>query len=97
MRASALLALLPLAAAAPSIKRDAPAPVLTPRGATVIEGKYIVKLRDDVDGSVDTIMSAISSTADHVYNNSKFTGFAASLTKEELKKLRENPRVRMEI
>lgn len=92
MRASALLALLPLAMAAPA-KRASPAPVLVPRGAQVIDGKYIVKMKSEAKiAAVDTAINAIAADADHTYNQS-FHGFAASLTPEELEKLKNDPNV----
>ena len=47
MRSATLLALLPLAMAAPSMKRDSPAPLIAPRGAQLVEGKYIIKMKSD--------------------------------------------------
>ncbi|KAL7626040.1 hypothetical protein AAE478_002810 [Parahypoxylon ruwenzoriense] len=90
MHTATLLTLLPLALAAPS-KRDAPAPVLKPRGAQVIEGKYIVKMKADAKPeSVQTSIQAVSSDADFVYNSNKFKGFAGSLSAEELEALQNN-------
>ncbi|XWW96256.1 hypothetical protein V2A60_004229 [Cordyceps javanica] len=92
MRSSTLLALLPLAFAAPAT-RSGSAPVLVPRGAKVIEGKYIVKMKDNVDaGARVSMISSIAADADHTYSSS-FHGFSASLTPEELEKLKNDPSV----
>lgn len=87
--------LLPLALAAPS-RRPSPAPLIKPRGAQLVDGKYIIKLKHDVkDGALSNVMSALSSTADHVYNSGMFSGFAAALTAGELEVLRDNDNVRL--
>uniref|UniRef100_A0A0B7K6I1 Peptidase S8/S53 domain-containing protein n=1 Tax=Bionectria ochroleuca TaxID=29856 RepID=A0A0B7K6I1_BIOOC len=97
MRASTLLALMPLAMAAPSSvrQRDSPAPLILPRGADAIPGKYIVKLVPQKQSSSFSISSAISSikaNADYTYGT-HFHGFAASLEDDELDNLRNNPDV----
>ena len=92
MRASTLLAILPLACAAPS-KRASPAPVLVPRNAQVIEGKYIVKFKCDAKSdAVSAAVSSITADADYTYSHS-FHCFAASLSKAEVEKLQNNPQV----
>lgn len=91
MRSSTLIALLPFAFAAPAA-RSGPAPVLVPRGAKVIEGKYIVKMKDNVSAEARiSAISSISAKADHTYTS--FNGFSASLTSEELQKLKNDPSV----
>ncbi|KAI1844127.1 hypothetical protein JX265_013768 [Neoarthrinium moseri] len=90
MRTAAVLSVLPLALAAPS-KRAQPAPLLKPRGGQLVDGKYIIKLKHDAqDGALGMAMKTLSSDADHVYNSGKFTGFASSLTAEELDALRND-------
>ncbi|KND91783.1 Cuticle-degrading protease [Tolypocladium ophioglossoides CBS 100239] len=92
MRAATLLALLPLAIAAPS-KRASPAPVIVLRNAQLVEGKFIIKMKDQVKTtSVSTAVEGIAANADYTYSHS-FNGFAASLSPEELEKLRGNPDV----
>lgn len=95
MKVSALLALLPLlpvAVAAPT-KRASPAPVLVPRGARLVEGKYIIKMKGDSNiQSVNAAISSIRASADHTYSHS-FNGFAASLSPKELEQLRQDPSV----
>lgn len=92
MKVSTLLALLPLAMAAPS-KRSFPAPVLVPRDAQLVEGKYIIKMKTNAGGaSVNSAISSIAADADHTYTHS-FHGFAAALTPQELEKLRSDPNV----
>lgn len=63
MKLSLLFAILPAVLAAPAVKRDEPAPLLTPRGASqLINGKYIVKFKDGMSiASVDKTVSALSS------------------------------------
>ncbi|KFH40949.1 Cuticle-degrading protease-like protein [Hapsidospora chrysogenum ATCC 11550] len=94
MRAATLLALVPLALAAPSaVKRDAPAPVLAPRDAKLVPGKYIVKFKkDSVSTAVSSAIQSIAASADYTYAK-HFNGFAASLTDAEIKKLRDDPNV----
>ncbi|KPM34788.1 Cuticle-degrading protease [Neonectria ditissima] len=92
MRTATLLALLPLALAAPS-RRAEPAPVLRPRGVKLVDGKYIVKMKSGVNtASVSTAVSSIQADADYTYSSS-FDGFAASLSGSELEKLRNDPNV----
>ncbi|KAI1344276.1 subtilisin-like protease PR1K [Xylariaceae sp. FL0016] len=91
--AAAALAVLPLALAAPQ-KRSTPAPLIKPRGAGVIEGKYIVKMKDGVQSeSVQASIASVSSSHDYQYSSSKFTGFAGSLTDEELESLQNDANV----
>ncbi|OTB02284.1 hypothetical protein M426DRAFT_24907 [Hypoxylon sp. CI-4A] len=90
MRTTTALALLPLALAAPS-KRATPAPVIRPRGAQLVDGKYIVKMKAGAKAeSVQASIQSVASDADFVYNNNKFQGFASSLTAEELEALQGN-------
>ncbi|KAI1828383.1 subtilisin-like protease PR1K [Xylaria intraflava] len=92
MRSAAVLATIPLALAAPSAKRASPAPLLTPRNAEVIQGKYIVKLKTGSD-SLEAHTNLISSKTDHTYSAGTFSGFAASLTAEEIETLQNMPDV----
>ncbi|KAG5952886.1 hypothetical protein E4U53_007646 [Claviceps sorghi] len=78
--------------AAPS-KRASPAPLLVPRGSQPVAGKYIVKMKSGSSiQSVDSAISSIKAHADHTYTQS-FYGFSASLSPEDLEKLRKNPGV----
>lgn len=93
MRAATLLALLPMAMAAPQAKRASPAPLLVPRNAELIEGKYIVKMKDGlVAATVNGLVSTLSSAADYTYSR-KFNGFAGSLSDKEIDDLRADPNV----
>lgn len=94
MRSSTLLALLPLAMAAPSTtKRSSLAPLITPRGAELVEGKYIVRMnKDSISTAVSSAISSIAASADYTYVKS-FSGFAASLSEKELEALRNDPNV----
>lgn len=92
MRLQTLLAILPVAFAAPALKRDEPAPLIIPRDAdALIADKYIVKLKDG-PSILDDAMSALSIDAKHVYSN-VFNGFAATLDKKALENLRNHPDV----
>ncbi|KAL6868834.1 hypothetical protein ACO1O0_000156 [Amphichorda felina] len=91
MRAATLLALIPMAAGLPSVQRQAP--VLVPRGGNQIDGKYIVRMKNNaMSTAVDSAISSITAKADYTYSRG-FSGFAASLTPEELEKLKSNPNV----
>lgn len=94
MKASTLLALVPMAMAAPSTtKRDAPASVVVPRNAQLVEDHYIVRFKKDtVSTAVSSAISSIAADADYTYAKA-FSGFAATLTAEELESLRNNAAV----
>lgn len=95
MRPTAVLTVLPLALAAPNaVKRDTPAPLLEARAdASVIPGKYIVKLREGSSiASVESAMSILSVPADVVYEN-VFNGFAGALSAKDLEMIRNHPEV----
>lgn len=96
MHAATILSLLTLAAAAPS-RRAESAPLIKPRGARLIEGRYIVKLKGDVQAaSVHSAMHGRPANPDHVYNMGRFNGFASGLTAEQLEALRNDPSVSCE-
>ncbi|TDZ13347.1 Cuticle-degrading protease [Colletotrichum spinosum] len=95
MHAATLLALLlPLAQAAPS-RRAQPAPLIRPRGASLIENKYIVRLKPGAEtGALETAMSVFAADADHVYNfGSALRGFASTLNASEVERLQNDPDV----
>ncbi|KAI1199055.1 proteinase T-like protein [Nemania serpens] len=95
MRFSVLLALMPLVLAAPS-KRSSPAPLHIPRstGHNLIEGKYIVKLYDNVaTDSLHRTMTTTAAEADHIYDVPGFKGFASALTAQEVENLKDHPDV----
>ncbi|KAI0470218.1 proteinase T-like protein [Xylaria cf. heliscus] len=95
MRSATLLALVPLALAAPS-KRASPAPLHIPRstGNNLVEGKYIVKLYDNAaTDSLRTTMTTTAAEPDHVYDVPGFKGFASALTAEEVESLQNHPDV----
>lgn len=92
MRASTLLSLVPMVAAAPSALTRR-APVVVPRGGTHIEGKYIIRMKSDaISTAAESAISSISADADYTYKRG-FSGFAASLTPQELENLRDNQSV----
>ncbi|KAK3358736.1 alkaline protease-like protein [Lasiosphaeria hispida] len=75
-----LAALLPLALAAPA-PIDARAPIIAPRGAEIIPGKYIVKLKDGAsDAALNNAIGKVTTAkVDHVYKSGKFRGFASKI------------------
>ncbi|KAI1811322.1 peptidase S8/S53 domain-containing protein [Poronia punctata] len=90
MRSAAILAALPLVLAAPS-KRASPAPLVKPRNAEIIDGKYIVKMKSTIGvQALESHKSLISAKADYTYKSHKFVGFAASLTADEVEKLQNS-------
>ncbi|KAJ6438959.1 Cuticle-degrading protease [Purpureocillium lavendulum] len=95
---SLLLAILPLALAAPApvvvkAKRSEPAPLLTPRGSTVIPDKYIVKFKQDSALSLlDDALNMITGDADRVYRDA-FRGFTSTLNETMLSSFRDLPEV----
>ncbi|KAK1777045.1 peptidase S8/S53 domain-containing protein [Copromyces sp. CBS 386.78] len=93
MKLSAVLALLPLAMAAPSAPIDKRAPILEARAGTkVVPGKYIVKLRDGAsDDVLDKAVKKLGK-ADHVYKHA-FRGFAGRIDDKTLDEIRSIPDV----
>ena len=94
---STLLALLPLALAAPAPAGplDRRAPIISPRGVEIIPGKYIVKLKEGSDNTAleKAIALLTKATAKYVYSNDKFKGFASDLDDLTLDILRSLPQV----
>ncbi|KAK8141349.1 subtilisin-like serine protease [Beauveria asiatica] len=87
MRLSIIAAALPLAIAAPVVE---PAPLIEARGQT-IAGNYIVKLKDTATMSIMDAASKVSKPK-FVYTD-VFPGYAASLSPEEVERLRHDPNV----
>ncbi|KAI0546232.1 subtilisin-like protease PR1K [Xylaria curta] len=93
MRSAVIFAALPLALAAPS-KRSSPAPLLKPRNGDVIEGKYIVKMKSNSGVHIlEAHKNMVASNVDYTYNSNQFTGFATSMTTEEVEALQNMPDV----
>lgn len=93
MRSSILFSLLPLAFAAPA-RRAEPAPLLRPRGVELIEGKFLVKMKDEVSvATMDEAMSVFEGEADHVWNVPGFKGFASALDDAAIATLQAHPDV----
>jgi hypothetical protein len=93
MKTATLLALLPMAMAAPS-KRSSPAPVIAPRGARLVDSQYIVRFKPNtISTAVESAISSIAADADYTYSTG-FNGFAATLTPKELEGLQNDPMVR---
>ncbi|KAL2152769.1 hypothetical protein VTH82DRAFT_5954 [Thermothelomyces myriococcoides] len=91
---AALLALLPVALAAPAGEvLDKRAPLLAARSGQHIPGKYIIKLRENAaDDILEKAIGKLRSKADHVYRG-KFKGFAAHVDEDILDALRLLPEV----
>lgn len=85
MRTTALIAALPLAAAAPAQR----APLLASESAEIIDGSYIVKLKSSE--GFNAAVSSLVANADSVFPN--LSSFAATLTEEEVETLRSDPSV----
>lgn len=93
MRTTAALAILPLAALAASNKRAQPAPLIKPRGVTLVDGKYIIKFKGEVKTeSLFSTMASFFGDPDHMYTG-KFHGFASSLTESEVEALQNDDNV----
>ncbi|KAK3934608.1 cuticle-degrading protease [Diplogelasinospora grovesii] len=96
MLVTSLLCLLPLALAAPA---PAPAveqraPIIQPRGAQLIPGKYIVKMKDGAsEASLTTAMGKLGRKANHVYKAGAFKSFASAIDDAILKKIQSLPDV----
>lgn len=92
-----LFSLLPLAIAAPAPSGpvDRRAPIIQPRGAEVISGKYIVKLKDGAsEAALDSAIKKVHrAKPDHVYKASRFKGFAGSIEDDELQAIQDLPEV----
>ncbi|KAF2690016.1 subtilisin-like serine protease-like protein PR1A [Lentithecium fluviatile CBS 122367] len=85
MRFEVLLALLPVAIAAP---------VLTPRAGTVVPNKYIVKFKDsEISTAVESALSLLPKAPAHIYGFGKFKGFAAEFDESVLKLIKALPSV----
>jgi len=86
MRFEVLLALLPVAIAAP---------LITPRAGTVIKDRYIVKFKDSdvATAAVESALSMLPKAPAHVYNIGKFKGFAAEFDAAILAKIQALPNV----
>ena len=98
--ATTLLATLPLGSLAASIPGAVPqtrlAPVIEARGADIIPGQYIVKLKK---GASDDVLRAAlakiggTTKAKHVYKAAGFRGFASKLDDKTLETIQKIPEV----
>lgn len=97
MHALTLVALLPLAIAAPTSEPVAlqRAPIIEPRGVELVPDKYIVKVRDGAsDAKIDAILGKLGSDkANHVYKGNGFKGFASKMTAAALEAVQSDPEV----
>ncbi|KAJ9165267.1 Subtilisin-like protein [Coniochaeta hoffmannii] len=96
MHALAFLALLPLALGAPApAPEPVAAPIISPRGATVIPGQYIVKVKEGIASDiVEAIVSKLGSTKpNHVFKGDGFRGFASKLDSKLLDLVSKLPEV----
>lgn len=87
MKLSVLLALLPLALAAP-------APMIVPRAGSPIPGRYIVKMKNEnLQNLIDTALKLLKQDPAHVYGFGKFGGFAADMADDIVELIRNLPGV----
>ncbi|KAF2130371.1 oryzin precursor [Dothidotthia symphoricarpi CBS 119687] len=87
MQLSLLLALLPLALAAP-------APIIVPRAGSPIPGKYIVKLENkNLQSLIDAALKHLVKKPDHVYTFGNFGGFAGEMADDIVELIRNLPGV----
>ena len=98
MKSSLILALLPLAFAGPTTlrRRQELAPLHRDSNAKLIEGQYIVVMKDEGDGvsMTDRITSLdLGVTADFIYDSERFRGFSSKLNDTTLSALRNEPAV----
>jgi hypothetical protein len=89
MKLSVLLALLPLALAAP-------APIILPRAGSPIPGRYIVKLQNqDLENLINTALKLLRKDPAHTYKFGGFGGFAADMADDIVELIRNLPGVRI--
>ncbi|KAK5659830.1 hypothetical protein OQA88_13293 [Cercophora sp. LCS_1] len=97
MKSATILALLPLALAAPAPGPiDRRAPIIQPRGADIIPGKYIVKLKDGAsDAALSNAIGKIKKgKPQYVYKGAgKFKGFAGAIQDADLSEIQALPDV----
>jgi subtilisin family serine protease len=87
MKLSVLLALLPLALAAP-------APMIVPRAGSPIPGRYIVKCKNEkLQQFIDTALKLLKQDPAHVYQFGNFGGFAADMADDIVDLIRNLPGV----
>lgn len=93
MHVLSVLSLASLAMAAPSVtKRGEPAALLTPpksANAKIIPNEYIIKMKETAKVSI----ASTKYKAARTYTSGGFKGFAATLSKEQLKEIRDDPNV----
>jgi hypothetical protein len=88
MKLSVLLALLPLALAAP-------APMIVPRAGSPIPGRYIVKMQNqNFQELIDAALKLLRKDPAHVYGFGGFGGFAADMADDIVDLIRNLPGVR---
>jgi len=87
MQLSVLLALLPLALAAP-------APMIVPRAGAPIPGRYIVKMKNEnMQQMVNSALKLLRKDPLHTYGFAGFGGFAADMQDDIVKLIRNLPGV----
>ncbi|KAI1267272.1 subtilisin-like protease PR1K [Xylariaceae sp. FL1019] len=93
MRPSTILAALPLALAAPS-RRSEPAPLFTVPESVAVKDSYIVQMNRHMEiDEMEELISLIAGDVSHTYSMELFSGFAASMTTNEVEALRSHPDV----
>lgn len=100
MRLSALLTILPLAAAGPTPKRSEPAPLLIPRGVaaeSLVADQYVVKFKEGSPlAAVEEAMKLLPTEASDIFSE-VFNGFAGHLDSATLELIRGHPDVSQSI
>lgn len=87
MQLSVLLALLPLALAAP-------APMIIPRAGSPIPGRYIVKMKNEnLQNLINTALAILQKDPVHTYGFGNFGGFAADMADDIVDLIRNLPGV----
>ncbi|KAF2657881.1 elastase-like serine protease [Lophiostoma macrostomum CBS 122681] len=70
------------------------APLLTPRAAQLIPGKYIVKMKADASqADLDAAKALLANSPDHEYSFGGFNGFAGSVSASTVSKLQQTDAV----
>ena len=95
MHLSTFLAFLPLVLGAPGTLHTRRAPIVSPKGARIVPGSYIVKLKNGAADSVleEAVGKLGSVKADHVFKTGDFRGFASKIDDATLDILQSLPNV----
>jgi hypothetical protein len=85
MKLESLLAILPLALAAP-------APMIVPRAGSPVPGHYIVKYKNEQPQQcIDTALKHLKKVPTHKYKIGNWNGFAADMPDDVVESIRNLP------